>query len=87
MHEPDYGVAAGVPPENVRFAVAVEVAMADDRPCGRNGETSGRREGPTLHQPQRDVAAAVAPQDVAFAVAIGIMGVLQSAAGKHNAPD
>ena len=87
MHEPDHGVTAGISPENVCFAVTVEVAMGDDRPCSRNGaETTKRRSGPTLHQPQRNIAARVAPKDVAFAVAIGVMGILEAVAGKQNAP-
>ena len=43
VHEPDRGVAAGVAPQQVGLAVAVEVALPDDRPGGR----APRRSRPT----------------------------------------
>src|SRR5215467_10332653 len=45
VHEPDRNIAAGVLPENVTLAVAVEIAGLDDRPHERRGRADTRRLG------------------------------------------
>src|SRR5258706_11500379 len=67
IHEPHRYIAAGVLPENVALAVAVEVAGLDDRPHGR-GITDGSRLRDLLviHQPPCHLAAGVAPYNVAL---------------------
>ena len=59
VHEPHRGVAAGVVPQQVGLAVAVEVALADDRPGGGHAaDAARRRHRRPVHQPERDIAAA-----------------------------
>src|SRR5437762_2028000 len=76
VHLPDRDVAARIPPQDVRFAVAVEIAGADDVPVSRIGKPgeAGTRNLRAVHLPDRDVAAGVPPQDVGFAVAVEIGG-------------
>src|SRR5258708_31037426 len=59
VHEPDRHIAAGVIPENVALAVAVEIARLDDRPsCGRRAEPHGQRELRTVPLPPGNIAVA-----------------------------
>jgi hypothetical protein len=81
VHEPDRGIAAGVAPENVALAVAVEVTGFPDRPIGGHcAEQPGRRQDrQAVHEPDRGIAAGVAPENVGLAVAIEV-------AGSHDRP-
>ena len=76
VHEPDRDVAAGVAPENVGLAVAVEVAGADDWPrwSGTLPRPPADDDCRAVHQPDRHVAAGVAPENVAVAVAVEVAG-------------
>src|SRR5262249_62143501 len=84
VHQPDHRLAGGaVAPEDVGKAVAVEVALADDRPRAshRTWRTASDHEG-AIHLPEHhEPAAAVAPQDVALEVAVEVVG--SSMADKH----
>src|SRR5208282_2758160 len=70
VHLPDCHVAGRVVPENVGLAVAVEVALPDDRPgAGRYGgdiRGGGVQDRGSVHQPDRHVAARVTPGNVAL---------------------
>src|ERR1700722_10446669 len=48
-------IAAGITPENIGVAVAVEISLADDRPIGRNG-ADGRAldDLRAIHRPDGD---------------------------------
>src|SRR6266545_362102 len=81
VHEPDGrgadgagGYAAGLAPENVALAVAVEVAGSDHRPVGGlSADSLGRHERHAVHEPDRHGACrGVAPQNVAVAGDAGI---------------
>src|SRR5262249_58403271 len=76
VHPPGRGLpAAAIAPENVGEAVAVEVALSDDRPIAarRTGRAAADRGG-AVHQPYRDDAAGLLPQDVAHAAAVEVVG-------------
>ena len=63
-------------------AAAVEVALPDQGPGGRDGaDPCGRQDGRAVHQPHRGVAAGVAPGDVAPAVTVVVVGVVVRAQG------
>src|SRR5215467_15458757 len=84
VHEPDRHIAAGVMPENVALAVAVEIARLDDRPsCRCRAETDGQHELRTVHQPHGNIAARVTPQDVALAVTVEVAGSGHGPGGGH----
>src|SRR5260370_8255389 len=71
-------------PENVAFAVAVEIARLDDRPsCGCRAETDGQHELRAVHQPHGHIAARVTPQDVALAVTVEVAGSDHGPGGGH----
>src|SRR5258706_8535357 len=74
IHEPDRHIAAGVAPQNVTLAVAVEVSSLNDRPHG--GYVSDPRilRLRAVHEPDRHIAAGVAPQNVALAVPVEVPG-------------
>src|SRR5437660_754275 len=75
VHEPDRYIAAGVMPEKVALAVAVEVAGFSDRPHG--GDVSEGRSLSDLravHQPDGYIAAVIMPQNVALAIAVEVLG-------------
>ncbi len=76
VHEPHRHVAGAVAPEDVGLAVAVEVALTDDRPGARHGrQACGLQYRIAAHQPHGDVVAVAAPKHVALAVAVEVMGV------------
>src|SRR5208283_1318194 len=75
VHLPDRHVAGRVAPQNVAHAVAVEVAGADDRPCGRHGgdvRRGGIQDRGAVHLPDRHVAGRVVPKQVGIAVAVEV---------------
>src|ERR1700722_18856590 len=76
VHEPDGGIPAGVAPQEVALAVAVEVAGQRQRPGwdGYVADADSRQNGRSVHQPDRGVAAGVAPDDVGLAVGIEVAG-------------
>src|SRR6266508_1645112 len=77
VQKPSLQIAIGFAPQQVGFAIAVEVALPDDRPSvvpSGGGERDGQCEHRTVHHPHRHSATGVAPQDVALAVAVEIVG-------------
>src|SRR5262249_39968412 len=76
VHHPHRHIAAGVVPENVAHAVAVEVALSDDRPRGGGIGNDRSLLDPLRagHHPYRHIAAGVAPENVALAVVVEVMG-------------
>src|SRR6266446_2054760 len=67
VHEPDRHIAAGVAPQNVGPAVAVEIAGLGDRPDVRYvSETRRLVEVGAVHDPDLHIAADIAPQNVAL---------------------
>jgi hypothetical protein len=71
VHFPDGDVAAGVTPQNVAPAVAVEITCPDDRPgAGHIRHERGRciQDTRAVHLPNRNVAGSVVPGDVVLAV-------------------
>src|SRR5262249_15187878 len=73
VHQPDRYVAAGVMPENIAFAVSVEIPGAYDRPRGGDGPDTGRlRHLRAVEEPHRHIAAGVVPEPVVLAVAVEV---------------
>src|SRR5262245_7981952 len=74
VHEPDRGVAGrSVAPQDVRLAVAVEVAGLLHRPVGRHGPEPGALQiGRAVHQPYPKAAVAVTPHQIGLAVAVEV---------------
>src|SRR5258706_12688155 len=67
VHEPDRHIAAGVMPEKVALAVAVEVAGLDDRPHRRRRSADRRLSNQrAVHHPHRHGAAGAGPDTVAL---------------------
>src|SRR6266478_4216821 len=84
VHQPDRHIAAGVMPENVAHAIAVEVPGSDDRPGGRyTSDPHDLRYLRAVHQTDRNIAADVAPENVALAVAVEVPGSDDRPGGRH----
>ena len=85
VHEPDAEVAAGVTPQNVAVAVAVEVTGADHTPRGRNiAEHAGGQNLGAVHQPDADIAAVVTIKHIGIAVAVEV-ALADGGPGRHIA--
>src|SRR5882762_840856 len=64
-------------PENVAVAVAVKVALSDDRPTGwHRADTRGEHDLRAVHEPNRRIAGRVAPGDVAASIAVEVVGIV-----------
>src|SRR5262249_26497632 len=89
VEEPHRYIATGVAPQPIMFAVAVEIALSDDRPHirVRRADASGLNDLHAVQQPHRRVAVGVAPSDVALAVAVEVMGGGERRGGRRDAPD
>src|SRR5215218_3884953 len=74
VHLPGRYGAVGVLPQNVRLAVAVEVAGADHVPVQVYIVDRTGRRGGAVHLPGRRGATGVMPQNVRLAVAVEIAG-------------
>src|ERR1700730_8343299 len=76
VHQPDRGLAIGLLPQDVGFAVAVVIAGADNLPArSRVGPDPLLAErGGAVHQPDRRLTVGVLPQDVGVAIAVEITG-------------
>ena len=75
VHQPHRGGAIVVLPQDVGFAVAVEVARGLDVPAGTRVEGPDRadkRSVVPIHQPHRGRAVVVLPDDVGLAVAVEV---------------
>src|SRR5712691_9394264 len=84
VDEPDRHVAAGVAPQNVAVAVAVEVPGAGDRPGGRYvSDPHHLGDLRAVHQPDGHVAGRVAPQNVALAIAVEVPGAGDRPGGRY----
>src|SRR5262249_50449364 len=67
-------------PQPVSPAVAVEIALSDDRPCGElRAHPCHGLDRSTVHEPHRHVALSIAPGDVALAVTIEVVGISDEA--------
>jgi hypothetical protein len=69
------GAFVSSPPEQVVVAVAVEVALADDRPTRHCAVPPGLQDRSAVHEPRRGVAAGVLPENVALAVGVEVVGL------------
>src|SRR5262249_54672297 len=89
VHEPDAEIADGVAPQQVMFAVAVKIALPDDRPGQRGCPTDHARlqNLRAVHQPDADFPVVVAPQDVAPGVAVEVVGRRARAVAASAGPD
>src|SRR5258708_2577531 len=81
LHKPHPHKAAGVWPQSVALAVAVEVAGLDNRPAGGSGSDPGGRDLRAVHEPKPHIAAAISQENVALAVAVEIAGARDRPAG------
>src|SRR5262249_2826535 len=74
VHQPNRGLAVvGVLPQDVGFAIAVEVTAANDVPlCSRIGKrTAGNQCGP-VHQPDRGRSISFLPENVSITIGVEI---------------